>query len=705
MRGNHDPDPMLRSLLLALVLAIGPLLAGCLGDDGPVEESGFLGASGLAVDELPAGATLERIPGGLRLVWTDLELPTEERFTVPQGATMVRATVDLGANRAPVVELVHAETGRRRCQQPYTTAWDQPLLSSKSCAALTVVDHLPAPWVVKLGAGSSPSASPLSDDAPPVARRLTVDLLTAPVDGLAARLDLTELSRPVLDVVGPETATITSFDGTSLYAEVTLPDAPGPFPVVVSSSPYLGGAHVRGEPGMWEYFVHDFAARGYAVVLADVRGTGHSGGCMEVWGPNERRDQAALVAWAAEQPWSDGKVGFYGQSYLATTAMEAAALAPEALKAVIAVAPVVDPYRDWHFGGVPNGENVASPLVGYQVFTGALAGLDAEDPQSLVEAAGGVCDPTLSVRANDPRALYNTFYEERNLTLAAGDVTAAVLYTQGFFDSNVKSSQAQAWFNALSVPKLGLFGPWVHQHPTRADQEVLFLAWFEEHLKGKDLGLDALPPVHVSTAAGTVRAADAWPPTDAQRLPFYPDFAQGTLVSQPEDGASAVLLDPTGASAGQSLVPVPSALRLTTELSEHVLLSGASSLDLSVTLSGASNAHVAAFLHQVDQDGRSELVTWGMANLAHRNGHDRYAAVPPGERVAMTLPMLPVEHVLEAGATLVLEVRTARLDDWFLVSPAPGATMTLHGGPEGTALRLPTVPVSTAGPLPASATT
>src|SRR5262249_42230529 len=161
------------------------------------------------------------------------------------------------------------------------------------------------------------------------------------------------LSKPTMKLKPTEKLSVPSFDGTPLYVEVTRPEAEGKYPVVIWSSPYEEPSHAAGEPSAWAYFVHDWAMRGYAIVRADWRGYGDSGGCVEVWGPNEQKDQAFLVDWAAKQPWSDGNVGFYGQSYVATTPVEAAVQAPAALKAIIAVAPVINSYYDWHFGGVP----------------------------------------------------------------------------------------------------------------------------------------------------------------------------------------------------------------------------------------------------------------------------------------------------------------------------------------------------------------
>ena len=63
-----------------------------------------------------------------------------------------------------------------------------------------------------------------------------------------------------------------------------------------------------------------FTAYGYAVVKADVRGSGASFGPWPFpWSPDEITDGAELVDWIVRQPWSNGKVGAFGTSYLGAT--------------------------------------------------------------------------------------------------------------------------------------------------------------------------------------------------------------------------------------------------------------------------------------------------------------------------------------------------------------------------------------------------
>jgi uncharacterized protein len=90
------------------------------------------------------------------------------------------------------------------------------------------------------------------------------------------------------------------------------------------------------------------AASGYASLLVESRGTGASPGLPRApFDPDEGRDGAAVVEWAASQPWCDGGVGMWGVSYAETTALRTASLRPPGLKAIAAVMGMLDPERDF----------------------------------------------------------------------------------------------------------------------------------------------------------------------------------------------------------------------------------------------------------------------------------------------------------------------------------------------------------------------
>lgn len=100
-------------------------------------------------------------------------------------------------------------------------------------------------------------------------------------------------------------------DGTRLAADLYRPSGAGDkLPVIVLRTPYNKDTY-RGSTRPAEFF----AGQGYAVVSQDVRGRFHSEGEYTVQA-TDRDDGYDTIDWAAKQPWSTGKVGTYGCSYL-----------------------------------------------------------------------------------------------------------------------------------------------------------------------------------------------------------------------------------------------------------------------------------------------------------------------------------------------------------------------------------------------------
>lgn len=144
---------------------------------------------------------------------------------------------------------------------------------------------------------------------------------------------------------------ITLRDGVQLSASVALPaDAdgkalPGPFPVILTQTGY--NKSIPAIPASNAFLVR----HGYAHLSVDVRGTGMSGGSWEAFGENEQADYLEVIDWAAKQSWSNGQVGTWGASFMAITQLFTAAHQHPAHKAVFAIVPMGDAYRDIVFSG------------------------------------------------------------------------------------------------------------------------------------------------------------------------------------------------------------------------------------------------------------------------------------------------------------------------------------------------------------------
>jgi putative CocE/NonD family hydrolase len=129
-------------------------------------------------------------------------------------------------------------------------------------------------------------------------------------------------------------------DGAALMADIYRPDAGGKFPVLLQRTPYnrAGGAGMAAT----------LAAQGYVLILQDTRGRFDSEGEFDPF-RNESADGYDSVEWAAALPYSDGKVGMFGGSYVGATQMLAAMAAPPHLAAIFPYVTASEYYDGWTY--------------------------------------------------------------------------------------------------------------------------------------------------------------------------------------------------------------------------------------------------------------------------------------------------------------------------------------------------------------------
>ena len=135
-------------------------------------------------------------------------------------------------------------------------------------------------------------------------------------------------------------------DGITLYADVYRPDGHGPFPTILQRTPYDKSASLTST--MLDPI--RAAQAGFAVVIQDTRGRHASEGEFYAF-RDDIEDGYDTVEWAAAQPWSNGKVGMYGASYVGATQWLAATARPPHL---VTIAPTVTAsnYHDgWTYQG------------------------------------------------------------------------------------------------------------------------------------------------------------------------------------------------------------------------------------------------------------------------------------------------------------------------------------------------------------------
>ena len=366
---------------------------------------------------------------------------------------------------------------------------------------------------------------------------------------------------------------VTMSDGVQLAVDVYRPTtssgapAPGRFPVILSETPYGKRSVVTtqsmgqglGGDGYYPYLIE----RGYIDVVADVRGTGESGGDFSLFGPREQQDGVELVRWASRLPGSSGSVGMAGSSYLALNQIFTAALAGpySALKAILPANAGNDVYRDLAFGGgIPNTE-FAAVWEGLRAsMTPDTPGNPSESPQwytgntvaraeNLAEFDAGLYS---EVDTGGPRAFDNGFWAQRAPSqyldrVVADGVPAMLLsgwhdvYERGAVLNYAGLQDAWARLHHLggarasavapmtaSQPVTGRYqlvvGPWFHNPATLGlTFQELQLAWFDRWLKGVHNGVDRTStPLH-AFELGTSRWVNAarWPLPQTRAQTFY----------------------------------------------------------------------------------------------------------------------------------------------------------------------------------------
>jgi hypothetical protein len=336
-------------------------------------------------------------------------------------------------------------------------------------------------------------------------------------------------------------------DGVVLQVNVYRPTGVGPFPVILSVHPYGKDAVPirtrRGWKLSFQFRVMNqsepiqisnltgweapdpvwWVSQGYAVINADTRGAGTSEGTGSLLTDAEAQDSYDLVEWAGAQPWSNGRVGMLGVSYLAISQYKTAASQPPSLKAICPWEGFTDAYRDFMTpGGIA--ENGFSRI--WQAATKRVARLD---------------DDFRLERQRHP--LRDSWWD--SLTPSLEKITVPMLVCASFSDANLHSIGS---FRALQrVSSTDRFA-YVHRGPKWSTfygekAKAAQLAFFDHYLREQDV-TEGLPPMLPRVRLEVredhdrvveVRAENEWPLARTAWTPLY--LAAGGLLSDAPDSA------------------------------------------------------------------------------------------------------------------------------------------------------------------------
>lgn len=335
-------------------------------------------------------------------------------------------------------------------------------------------------------------------------------------------------------------------DGTVLRADVRRPGRGGPFPVLVYRTPY------GKEEAAHDYtMVQQAVARGYAVVVQDVRGRYRSAGTFDAY-RQEGPDGYDTIEWAAAQPWSNGAVGTFGLSYPGAVQWLAAMESPPHLKAMVPAMTFASPQQFFYSGGAWDlswagwvWDNIAPDLrvrlnvPGPRTDAEARAAWERESTRVLAQRPllelpdfKGVAPWFYEWMRREPT---DAWWEFAELSGRYARTTAAVLNLSGWHDEAYGPHGATNNFMGLVQSRRGepsartamLIGPWVHGvtatarsrsgqrefgTAARIDYDEVVLRWMDHWLKGADNGVERAPAVQVFVmGANEWRTGERWP--------------------------------------------------------------------------------------------------------------------------------------------------------------------------------------------------
>ncbi len=372
-----------------------------------------------------------------------------------------------------------------------------------------------------------------------------------------------------LKVVRESNVMVPMRDGTRLAADIIRPDAPGRYPVLVTRGPYGKDSYV-GNP---DHSIWFFPSQGYVVVSQDCRARFESEG--DYYNPlfQEVQDGYDTVEWAARQPWSSGRVGTTGQSYLGATQYTLAAgnPPPPHLQTMAPVSASADFHQSWvyHTGGAMEW----GWMVPYAIFKGrnTLARLGREDLLTKM-------DDYVLPADNFAQPLRDEWYRHLPLTDWVDRLQETAPYVKEYFDNEADGPywwsinlmrqvehitlpmfHVTSWYDIFLEGALNayqamrerggselarrnqrlLIGPWAHIRPYTAptsgetgdidfgpdamiELHQYLVRWFDYWLKDLNTGITEEPPVYLFVMGeNRWRSEHEWPLARTHYTRYY----------------------------------------------------------------------------------------------------------------------------------------------------------------------------------------
>jgi putative CocE/NonD family hydrolase len=509
-----------------------------------------------------------------------------------------------------------------------------------------------------------------------------------------------ELSQPLFKTKVETDVKMQTRDGVTLVSDIIRPDGPGPFPVILSRTPY-GRAGNSAEGSF-------YATRGYVYVSQDCRGRGASGGD---WDPfvNERKDGFDSVEWSAKLPYSNGKVGMIGASYGGYVQWAAAVEQPSALKCLVSQVPPPDAFRNlpydmgvfflygnlWWAKIVRNKDADMSGIMGPLPHPEKLLTL----PLSKVDDEVLGYDVPLYDRWLEREAMPQ--WKGFDFVKDLGRVEIPALHISGWWDGDEIGTQT-IWASMRSLGRKNqwlIYGPWSHNFNTELkfkdvdygpdatiELRPVYLRWFDTWLKGMDVKQSDVPKVQAfMTGANKWITSTDWPLAQSQTKKLYLSSqgsakgfeSTGMLLEKPSGSrpGSTYTYDPSKENIPDAILKMDPAESSTTikkedidsenltfrslPFTETIGIGGPITLSLSFQTS-ARDTDFAATLLDIDESGTMRVFGKpGKIRASYLGGFDKRVLLTPGKTYQATIEFWDTLHEVPKGHRLGLLITSS----------------------------------------------
>lgn len=504
-------------------------------------------------------------------------------------------------------------------------------------------------------------------------------------------------------------------DGVVLYADVYLPEPEGQYPTLVVRTPY--GVQ---RPGMHESMVK-FAQNGYSVVLQDVRGRYESQG---EWEPfrDEAKDGYETIEWAAVQPWSNGKVGTQGGSYLGHNQWQAASQKPPHLVAIFPILASTNIYANWWgMGGafrlsfnygwgavrmpnrimLPQFWHMADYMPETMRYENILMHLPLIDGD--LQSAG---HPVPHYRDWIKHQSYDDYWKAISDEERFDQIDVPVHTLGGWFDIFVMGTingyvgmkNHGGTVEARSGTRM-VIGPWGHGSSqsfggvdftpdATLDFFELQLRFYDHHLKGIDNGLDEELPVQLFyMGANKWRSESDWPVPGTEYRNLYltsegsANAVRGdgrlTFTNPDQEGSDAYRYDPQNpvpTTGGNNCCGTPTQAgprdQRPVERREDVLVYTSDFLDNAITIAGPVRMQLQAETDGPDTDWMIKLVdvypngyampiSEGIIRARFREGLDKMKLLNPNQQYVYDIEMTGTANVFLPGHRIRIDINSS----------------------------------------------